>query len=201
MSYLLKEEDISHPRHKESREVENVLVLQGGGSLGAFACGVFKALVKNNVRIDIVAGTSVGAVNAAIIVGSKNDHPEKDLEAFWMEIAESNLNVIPDIVISDYDNKAKKYISKKISAASANAAMFGVPKMFTPIWLRWSPWSYNKDEEESKNNNEIYSINQSEHYNNFLSPMNWTYFYDHSVLAKTLNKYINYKKLNLAATN
>jgi hypothetical protein len=44
MSYRVKEE--SHPRHKESRQTENVLVLQGGGSLGAFACGVFKALVK-----------------------------------------------------------------------------------------------------------------------------------------------------------
>jgi NTE family protein len=93
MSYLFREED-SHSRHKESREVENVLVLQGGGSLGAFACGVFKALVKRDVRIDIVAGTSIGAVNAAIIVGSKNDHPEKDLEDFWMEIAESSPTII-----------------------------------------------------------------------------------------------------------
>ncbi len=65
MSYLFKAEDQRHPRHKESRDVENVLVLQGGGSLGAFACGVFKALVKKNVRIDIVAGKSIGAVNAA----------------------------------------------------------------------------------------------------------------------------------------
>ena len=50
MSYRAKE---SQPRHKESRKTENVLVLQGGGSLGAFACGVFKALVKKNIRIDI----------------------------------------------------------------------------------------------------------------------------------------------------
>jgi NTE family protein len=28
---------------------------------------------------------------------------------------------------------------------------------------------------------------------------NWTYFYDHSPLAKTLEKYVDYKKLNLAA--
>jgi hypothetical protein len=38
-----------------SRNIENVLVLQGRGSLGAFACGVFKALVKKNIRLDIVA--------------------------------------------------------------------------------------------------------------------------------------------------
>ncbi len=196
MSYLFKEED-SHPRHKESRDVENVLVLQGGGSLGALACGVFKALVKKNVRIDIVAGTSIGAVNAAIIVGSKSDCPEKELENFWMEIAESSPNIIPDIFVFDYDNKAKKYISKKISAASANAAMFGVPKMFTPVWWRLSPWSHDEDD-----NNKIFNRNKrerSEHYYDFLNPRNWTYFYDHSPLAKTLDKYIDYKKLNLAA--
>ena len=199
MSYLSKEED-SHPRHKESRNVENVLVLQGGGSLGAFACGVFKALVKENVRIDIVAGTSIGAVNAAIIVGSKSDHPEKELENFWIEVAESSHNIIPDIFVFDYDNNAKKYVSKKISAASANAAMFGVPKMFTPVWSRWLPWSHDED----NNNNKIYDRNnsrdQGEHYYDFLNPRNWTYFYDHSPLAKTLDRYIDYKKLNLAAT-
>ena len=196
MSYLFKEED-SHPRHKESRDVENVLVLQGGGSLGALACGVFKGLVKKNVRIDIVAGTSIGAVNAAIIVGSKSDHPEKELENFWIEIAESSPNIIPDIFVFDYDSKAKKYISKKISAASANAAMFGVPKMFTPLWWRWSPCSHEEDD-----NSNIFNRNKrerSEHYYDFLNPRNWTYFYDHSPLAKTLDKYIDYKKLNLAA--
>jgi NTE family protein len=197
MSYLFKEED-SHPRHKESREVENVLVLQGGGSLGAFACGVFKALVKKNVRIDIVAGTSIGAVNAAIIVGSKNDHPEKDLEDFWIELAESSPNIIPDTFVFDYDNKAKKYISKKISAASANAAIFGVPKMFTPVWSRWFPWGH-----DYADNNKIFNLDkteQPEHYYDFLNPRNWTYLYNHSPLANTLDKYIDYKKINSAVS-
>src|ERR671933_819332 len=98
-----------------------------------------------NLGIDIIAGTSIGAVNAAMIVGSKNDHPEKDLEDFWMELAESNPTIIPDVFVLDYDSKSKKYISKKISAAYANAAMFGVPKMFTPVWWRWLPWSHNDD--------------------------------------------------------
>jgi len=30
--------------------IENVLILQGGGSLGAFGCGVFKALANNNIK-------------------------------------------------------------------------------------------------------------------------------------------------------
>jgi NTE family protein len=50
-----------------------------------------QGISKKNIRIDIAAGTSIGAVNAAIIVGSKGDYPEKDLEDFGIEIAESNL--------------------------------------------------------------------------------------------------------------
>jgi NTE family protein len=194
MSYRAKE---SHPRHKESRKTENVLVLQGGGSLGAFACGVFKALVKKNIRIDIVAGTSIGAVNAAIIVGSKSDHPEEDLEQFWIELAESSPMIIPDTFMFEYDTAARSYITKKMSSASANAAIFGVPKMFVPRWNWWN-WDKNMlikaDAEQGK------MQQQQQQSQNLFDPRSWTYLYDHSPLAKTLDKYIDYKKLNLAAT-
>ena len=75
---------------------ENVLILQGGGSLGAFGCGVFKALAKSNIKIDIIAGKSIGGLNASIIAGSKGeDAPEKALEQYWLELGEdssANLN-------------------------------------------------------------------------------------------------------------
>ena len=74
----------------KNKTIENVLILQGGGSLGAFACGVFKALAKRSIRVDIVAGTSIGGVNAAIIAGSKDaKHPEHLLEQFWLELSEN----------------------------------------------------------------------------------------------------------------
>src|ERR671935_654520 len=75
-----------------SDTIENVLILQGGGSLGAFGCGVFKALANSNIKIDIIAGTSIGGLNASIIAGSKEeqDHPEKALEQFWLELAEGS---------------------------------------------------------------------------------------------------------------
>jgi hypothetical protein len=41
-------------RHSKTRKVENVLILQGGGSLGAFGCGVIKGLVKKGISFDIV---------------------------------------------------------------------------------------------------------------------------------------------------
>jgi NTE family protein len=186
MSYKIDEG--SQPRHKKSRNIENVLVLQGGGSLGAFACGVFKALVKKNIRIDIAAGTSIGAVNAAIIVGSKSDHPEKDLEDFWIEISESNPMHISDTFTFEYDTAARRYITKKISSASTNAAIFGVPKMFVPRWQ--SSWNWEKNT----------SLLKEEKGLQYFDPRSWTYIYDHSPLAKTLDKYIDYKKLNLAVT-
>ena len=55
-----------------SDSIENVLILQGGG---AFGCGVFKSLI-NDIIIDILSGTSIGALNATIIADSKEDHPE-----------------------------------------------------------------------------------------------------------------------------
>ena len=66
-------------RHSQKIESETVLVMQGGGSLGAYECGVFKTLAKHGIKFDIVAGTSIGAVNAGIIAGSKSGHPEKAL--------------------------------------------------------------------------------------------------------------------------
>ena len=72
----------------DNNKLENVLILQGGGSLGAFGCGVFKA--NNNIILDIVAGTSIGGINAAIIAGSKDEkHPEQMLEQFWLELSQS----------------------------------------------------------------------------------------------------------------
>ena len=189
MSFSAQEESL--PRHKESRQTENVLVLQGGGSLGAFACGVFKALVKKKIRIDIVAGTSTGAINAAIIVGSKSGHPENDLEEFWLEIAESNYKIIPDIYLFDYDSQNQKYVPKQISSASANAAMFGVPKVFIPRW-----WKLQPIEQEILPD----GLDNSKLSVEFVDPRKWTYLYDHSPLIKTLDKYIDYKKLNLAAS-
>jgi NTE family protein len=54
-----------------SNSIENVLILQGGGCLGAFGCGVFKALASSNIKLDIIAGTSIGGLNASIIAGSR----------------------------------------------------------------------------------------------------------------------------------
>ena len=56
--------------------------MQGGGSLGAFACGVYKGLVKKNIRVDIAAGTSIGAVNAELLLEAKAIIQKRILKSF-----------------------------------------------------------------------------------------------------------------------
>lgn len=109
-------------------ESETVLVLQGGGSLGAYECGVYKTLHKHKIKFDIISGTSIGGINASIIAGSKNDTPSKDLENFWLSLAET--------VSATFFNDKTRAIS-----SSMYSAIWGNPKVFQPIWF--IPGSFN----------------------------------------------------------
>src|SRR5260370_40352711 len=63
------------------------LVLQGGGALGAYQAGVYRALDELALRPNWVAGISIGAVNAAIIAGSPPELRVSRLEEFWRSIS------------------------------------------------------------------------------------------------------------------
>lgn len=180
--------------------IENVLILQGGGSLGAFACGVFKGLASSNIKIDIVAGTSIGGLNASIIAGSKEkDHPETALEQFWLELGEGSISANPNMNFfpfmkslspaserpmstnhtptsgsSSADHSALAHISQIESLMSFyNSAIYGNKKVFMP---RWGPEFAFTDPE-------------------YFVPHEWTYLYDHSPLVEHLEKYIDYDML------
>lgn len=60
-----------------------VLVLQGGGALGAYQVGVYQALHEAGIEPDWVIGTSIGAINAALIVGNAPGQRLARLAAFW----------------------------------------------------------------------------------------------------------------------
>lgn len=60
-----------------------VLVLQGGGALGAYQAGVFQALHEAEVEPDWVIGTSIGAINAALIAGNAPENRLARLREFW----------------------------------------------------------------------------------------------------------------------
>lgn len=62
------------------------LILQGGAALGAYEAGVLQALVERGRRPDIVTGCSIGALMAAIVVGSRGD-PVETLRDMWHRFA------------------------------------------------------------------------------------------------------------------
>jgi NTE family protein len=194
------------PSHNNNDKIENVLILQGGGSLGAFGCGVIKGLANNNIKMDIIAGTSIGGINAAIIAGSRDEkHPEHMLEQFWLEVSDSFIDIekppfgfhsqFVEQALSPYalnphssppppppsgnkeDNLTaanKKYRQKIRNIQSFySSAMFGNDKFFKPRWAYRNALS---DPD-------------------YFDPTKWTYMYDHSPLVQTLEKYIDYGKL------
>ena len=66
-----------------------VLVLQGGGALGAYQVGVYQALHEAGVEPDWVIGTSIGAINGAMIAGNPIETRLDRLNAFWRRVEHS----------------------------------------------------------------------------------------------------------------
>jgi len=62
------------------------LVLQGGGALGAYQGGVYEALAEANIHPDWIAGISIGAINGAIIAGNAPKDRVDRLREFWMQV-------------------------------------------------------------------------------------------------------------------
>ena len=66
---------------------QSVLVLQGGGALGAYQAGVYQALHDGKVEPHWVIGTSIGAINGAIIAGNLPKNRMARLTQFWNGVA------------------------------------------------------------------------------------------------------------------
>ena len=144
---------------------ETVLIFNGGGSLGAYECGVYKALIKHDLKFDIIGGTSIGAVNAAIVATAGAGSKEKDnrinsakvLEHFWLSMLdETTPSFLP------YDLRA--------SMAAMYSLIYGNPKAFVPIWFTTGGLPL---------------------YNLFNSP----YLYTTTKLENALTKYVDFAKL------
>ena len=169
---------------------ERALILQGGGSLGAYEVGAYKAgyqLLKfRNKKLgkpegemfDIVAGTSIGAINSAILVSYviENKTWEGSAERlidFWNYIStESISDKFADQMMGwwGYWNKiftdvatgetARRYYSSK------EFAITGAPRVFSPP--------------------------RPELDNKFFDPLNAWYRYDNQPLKKSLEKFTKF---------
>jgi NTE family protein len=68
-----------------------VLVLQGGGALGAYQLGVYQAMHEAGIEPDWVIGTSIGAINGAIIAGNPPAQRLDRLRQFWHRMEQNAL--------------------------------------------------------------------------------------------------------------
>ena len=67
-----------------------VLVFQGGGALGAYQAGVYQALHEAGIEPDWIIGTSIGAINAALIAGNSGNDRLARLEEFWRRMRQTS---------------------------------------------------------------------------------------------------------------
>jgi NTE family protein len=101
-----------------------ILVLQGGGALGAYQAGVFESLGKVYREPTWVAGISIGAINAALITGNSAPSRVAKLREFWDLVS----SALPAPAIA-----ASLQAREGLNEASASQVMlFGVPGFFKP---------------------------------------------------------------------
>ncbi len=103
-----------------------ILVLQGGGALGAYQAGVFEALSANRQQPNWLAGISIGAINAALIAGNAPGQRVARLREFWDLVSAALPALLPFWGLPAASRLA-------LNAASANrAVLLGVPGFFSP---------------------------------------------------------------------
>jgi NTE family protein len=98
-----------------------VLVLQGGGALGAYQLGVYEALHDAGIEPDWVIGTSIGAINAALIAGNPPERRMERLNAFWQHVEQ------PVTTAGPLD-----WLGMGNWVANMTTVMRGIPAFFEP---------------------------------------------------------------------
>ena len=107
---------------------ECILVLQGGGALGAYQAGVFEALAAMDYTPDWIAGISIGAINAALIAGNPPERRVERLREFWQGV--SSFPFAPSLPpLADGVDGARDAFNE---TSATIAMLFGVAGFFSP---------------------------------------------------------------------
>ncbi len=150
------------------------LVLQGGGALGAYQCGVYQALHEAGVRPNWIAGISIGAINAALIAGNAPERRIDALRGFWDEICQpAGAAALPALGVRSLLGALPVTTGLETWAASASAfaAMWqGQQGFFTPRMM--PPFALSDGSPEA------------------------TSFYDTSALRASLERRVDFDRIN-----
>jgi NTE family protein len=148
------------------------LVLQGGGALGAYQAGVYQALAEAGIHPDWIAGVSIGAINAAIIAGNATSDRVGKLRAFWKEITANPLLAWPTALhtTTAQGDFARAAFNRVSSLCSL---MNGASSFFSPRMM--PPWLHPEGSPAA------------------------TSFYDTKHLKGTLERYVDFDRINAGA--
>jgi NTE family protein len=101
-----------------------ILLLQGGGALGAYHGGVYEGLEAGGFAPDWVVGISVGAINAALIAGNPPERRLDRLREFWNLVSAQSPFILPAGM-----EFARSTMNQM---AAASAILFGIRGFFSP---------------------------------------------------------------------
>jgi NTE family protein len=128
---MLAKSDGKPPRvSREAPADRIVLVLQGGGALGAYQAGTYQALHEAGLEPDWIIGTSIGAINGSIIAGNAPEQCLGKLEEFWRRMTIGGIGAAWGAV---------PIVGTALSAWNTIAG--GLPAFFTP-----NPWAFLSDQ-------------------------------------------------------
>ena len=91
------------------KECSYGLALEGGGARGSYQIGAYKALVESGFRFSSIVGTSIGAINAAVICSGGLEL----LEGIWKEIDSSIFEINPQMC--DEIKQGNKQIKRDVT--------------------------------------------------------------------------------------
>jgi NTE family protein len=98
-----------------------VMVLQGGGALGAYQAGVYQALHEAGIEPEWVICTSIGAINGSLIAGNEPQDRMAALQAFWNRMTDKSFWPVWDA-----------WLAAMRSIAYRRTLSSGIPGFFEP---------------------------------------------------------------------
>src|SRR5215471_2048130 len=175
--------------HKMEPDFHRALIFQGGGSLGAYEAGAYKAIKEdlseyfraegrdNEPIFHIVSGTSIGAINATLLVSYVKENKTWEgsgdrLVEFWEYLStQSSVDNTP--YFTHYWDSWRR-VDKRIASGESARRYFstkefimrGVPNVFVPK----TPLADNR----------------------FFDPLNTWYIYDNKPLKESLEKFAKF---------
>jgi NTE family protein len=117
----------AQPSRRRNPHEHTVLVLQGGGALGAYQAGAYEGLAEAGLVPDWVTGVSIGAINAALIAGNPPGKRVERLRAFWDRVSVGGQ--LSQLLMPPALDPLRLAFN---SISAFGAAAFGVNGFFTP---------------------------------------------------------------------